>query len=72
MNIVAKLLFKDSVYALDFLLLTELNAVVRVFDAALAVLPGRKVPSFNGAFVRKTPIPLEEEFCGLPTAKPAY
>jgi hypothetical protein len=72
MNIVAELFFQEAVYALDFLLLTELNAVVRVFSATLTVLTGGEVPSLNGAFVRITSIPLEEEFCRFSTAEPAY
>jgi hypothetical protein len=47
-----ELLFRQTVHALDLLLLSELKAIVaHLAAAALAVLAGRKGASFDGALV---------------------
>jgi hypothetical protein len=57
-----KLLLGKTVHTLDFLLFTQLDAIVRDFSAAtLSMLAGNIAPPIKRAFIRKAPVSFKEE-----------
>jgi hypothetical protein len=67
-----KLLFGKAVDALDFLLLSQLDAVVGYLAAAtLAVFSRRIGPSVEGAFIGVASIPFKKKLYVFTPANPA-
>jgi len=68
-KIAAELTLKNSIHPSDFLLLPQLQAVFRLFDAGLAVLAGRIAPAGDAAFIRITTLSLQKELHALSSAE---
>jgi hypothetical protein len=55
-----ELIFQKTVHPLDLLFFPQLNGIFGVFAPALPVLPGRIIPSIDGALVGITTVPFQK------------